>query len=53
MLLFLVGTLWSVLVGRWWSALGCVVGFVIAAIVIRCVSTVEHEASSGESIVFL
>ena len=53
MLLFLGGTLWSLLVGRWWAALGCVAGFIIAAIVMRRVSTVEHQESSAESIVFL
>ncbi len=53
MLLFLGGALWSLLVDRWWTALGCVVGFVIAAAIVRHVSAVEHEESSGDSIAFL
>jgi hypothetical protein len=54
MLLFLVGSLWCMLFQRWWGALGCVVGFVVAAFIIRRVSTVEQQAeSSGDSIVFL
>ena len=54
MLLFLVGSLWSMVVQRWWTALGCVFGFVVAAFIIRRVSTVEQEQeSSRDSIVFL
>jgi len=53
MLLFLGGALWSLLLDRWWAALGCVIGFIIAAVIIRRVSTVEHQESSGDSIVFL
>jgi hypothetical protein len=55
MLLFLGGALWSLLIDRWWVALACVIGFIIAALVIRRVSAVEseHETSSGDHIVFL
>jgi uncharacterized protein involved in exopolysaccharide biosynthesis len=54
MLLFLGGSLWSVLVQRWWAALGCALGFIVAAFIIRRVSTVEpQQASSDDSIVFL
>jgi uncharacterized membrane protein YdjX (TVP38/TMEM64 family) len=54
MLLFLGGSLWSVLIQRWWAALGCVVGFIVASFIIRRVSTVEQQQeSSGDSIVFL
>ena len=53
MLVFLGGALWSLLIGRWWMALGCVVGFVVAAVVIRRMSTVEHQEASDDSIVFL
>jgi hypothetical protein len=53
MLLFLGGALWSLLLDRWWVALGCVIGFIIAAVIIRRVSTVEHQETPGDSIVFL
>jgi uncharacterized membrane protein YccC len=49
----LVGALCCVLLDRWWAALGCIIGFVLAAFVIRHVSTVERETSSEDSIVFL
>ncbi|HEX4631852.1 MAG TPA: hypothetical protein VH188_12905 [Chthoniobacterales bacterium] len=36
------------------AALGCVVGFIVAAFIIRRVSTVEQQQESfGDSIVFL
>jgi hypothetical protein len=54
MLLFLGGTLWSMLIQRWWAAFACVAGFIIAGFIIRRVSTVEQQQeSSGDSIVFL
>jgi TRAP-type C4-dicarboxylate transport system permease large subunit len=53
LLAFFIGIFASVLLDHWWAALGCVVGFILAAVVIRRVSTVEHQESSGDSIVFL
>ncbi len=53
MLLFFVGAFCCFLLDRWWAALGCVIGFVVAAFIIRSVSTVERETSSEDSIVFL
>ncbi|HKP05311.1 MAG TPA: hypothetical protein VJU77_18325 [Chthoniobacterales bacterium] len=53
MLVFVGGALWTLLIGRWWIALGSVIGFVVAALVIRRVSPVERQESSGDSIVFL
>ena len=55
MLLFLGGALWSLLIDRWWFALGGVIGFIVAAFLIRRVSVVEpeHETSPGNHIVFL
>jgi hypothetical protein len=54
MLLFLGGSLWSMLVQRWWAALCCVLGFIVAAFIIRRVSTVEQQGEkSDDSIVFL
>jgi hypothetical protein len=53
MLVFLGGALWSLLLNRWWAALACVVAFVIAAVVIGRMSSVDHQESSGDSIVFL
>jgi TRAP-type C4-dicarboxylate transport system permease large subunit len=53
MLLFLGGALWSLLIGHWWASVGCVNGFIVAAVVIRRLSTVEHRESSGDGIVFL
>lgn len=53
LLLFFVGMCFCVLVDRWWGAAGCILAFVIAAAIIRRVSTVEEETSSGDSIVFL
>jgi uncharacterized membrane protein YccC len=53
MLVFFIGAFCFVLLDHWWAALGCVIGFVVAAFVIRRVSTVERETSSEDSIVFL
>jgi hypothetical protein len=53
LLVFLLGTLGSLLCGRWGLALVSVVGFVLGAAVIRRVSTVERETSSEHSILFL
>jgi hypothetical protein len=53
MLLFLGGALWSFLIDHWWTALGFAIGFIVAAFIIRRVSTVERQTSSGDSIVFL
>jgi hypothetical protein len=54
LLLFLLGAGGSVLFGRWWFALGFVMGFVIAAAVIRQMSPVEQQdTSSDDPIVFL
>jgi hypothetical protein len=55
MLVFFVGALCCALLDRWWGVLGCIVGFIVAAIVIRRFSTVEpeHEIESGDPIVFL
>jgi len=53
MLVFFIGAFCCVLLDDWWAALACVLGFVVAAFVIRRVSTVERETSSEDSIVFL
>jgi hypothetical protein len=53
MLIFFIGAFCCLLLDRWWAALGCIIGFVVAAFVIRRVSTVERETSSEDSIVFL
>ena len=54
MLIFFIGAFYCAFLGRWWAALGCIVGFIVAAFIIRRVSTVEQEReSSGDSIVFL
>ena len=53
LLVFFFGALVSVLLSWWWTALGCIVGFIIAAILIRRVSTVDPETSSDDPIVFL
>jgi hypothetical protein len=53
MVFFQGGAVWSLLIGRWWMAPGCVAGFFVAAVVIRRMSTVECRESSGDSIVFL
>jgi TRAP-type C4-dicarboxylate transport system permease large subunit len=53
LLVFLMAMCMSIVLGHWWAAMACVVGFVVAAFVIRRGSTVEHERSSGDSIVFL
>jgi hypothetical protein len=51
--MFFIGICASVLLDHWWAALACFVGFVLAAFIIRRVSVVERETSSGDSIVFL
>jgi hypothetical protein len=53
MLFFLVGALCLLLIDHWWAAFGCIIGFIVAAVVIRRMSIVEHQESSGDSIVFL
>jgi TRAP-type C4-dicarboxylate transport system permease large subunit len=53
MLVFFVGSFCCFFLELWWAALGCIIGFVIAAFVIRRVSTVERQTSSEDSIVFL
>jgi hypothetical protein len=53
MLVFFIGALCCALLDRWLGVLGCIAGFIIAALIIRRVSTVEHEAASSDSIVFL
>jgi TRAP-type C4-dicarboxylate transport system permease large subunit len=53
LLVFVGGVCFCILTDRWWPALGCIVGFVVASFVIRRVSTVEEKISSGESITFL
>jgi hypothetical protein len=53
LLLLLGGGLCCLSLDHWWAALGCLVGFIVAAFIIRRVSTVEHHTSSGDSIVFL
>jgi hypothetical protein len=53
LLMFLMAICASIVLGHWWAALACVLGFVVAAFIIRRGSTVEPERSSGDSIVFL
>jgi hypothetical protein len=53
MLIFFIGGFCFAFLDRWWAALGCVIGFVVAGFVIRRVSTVERETFSEDSIVFL
>jgi hypothetical protein len=53
LLIFLMAMCASIVLGHWWAALASVVGFVVAAFIIRRGSTVETERSSGDSIVFL
>ena len=53
LLVFFMGICASILLGQWWAALGCLVGFVIAAFIIQRGSDVERETSSGDSVVFL
>jgi hypothetical protein len=53
MLVFFLGAFCCFSLELWWAALGCIIGFIIAAFVIRGVSTVESQTSSEDSIVFL
>jgi len=53
LLMFLMGMCASIVLGRWGAAVACLVGFVVAAFIIRRVSTVEHQTSSDDSILFL
>ena len=53
MLVFFFGAFCFILLGDWWAALGCVIGFVVAAVIIRRFSTVEPDTSSEDSIAFL
>jgi len=53
LLVFFMGTCASILLNHWWATLASVVGFVVAAFIIRRGSTVEPERSSGDSIIFL
>jgi hypothetical protein len=53
LLVFFLGICASILLDRWWAALACVAGFVVAAFIIRLGSTVEPERSSDDSITFL
>jgi hypothetical protein len=43
---FFLGALFCVLIEQWWGVLGCIVGFVIVARLIRRFSTVEQHVSS-------
>ena len=49
--MFLMGICASVVLGHWWAALACFVGFAVAAFIIRRGSTVEPDRSSRDSIV--
>lgn len=53
LLTFFVGVCFSVHFDHWWAALGFIIGFVVAAFLIRRVSTVEQETSSPDTITFL
>ena len=55
LLLFFVGACACALLDYWWAVLACVIGFILAAFLIRRLSPVdpEQEASSGDHIVFL
>jgi uncharacterized protein involved in cysteine biosynthesis len=53
MLTFLIGALMCVLLKHWGACLGCIVGFLIAAFIIRRSSTVEDVRAPDDSIVFL
>ena len=53
MLVFLITAFFCVLLDHWWAALGCIIGSVVAGVVIRRVSTVERDTSSEDSIIFL
>jgi hypothetical protein len=55
LLLFFIGVFACALLDHWWAALAFLIGFIVAAFIIRRVSTVEPESetSSGDSITFL
>lgn len=50
---FFLGGCFCVMIEQWWGVLGCIVGFVIVARIIRHFSTVEQHTSSRSSGVLL
>jgi hypothetical protein len=53
LLVFLMLMCMSIVLGHWWAAVAFLVGFAVAAFIIRRGSPVEPEQSSDDSIVFL
>ena len=53
MLAFLIGAAFFFLIGHWWIALGCLIGFVPAGFIIRRLSTVEETIPPADRITFL
>ena len=46
MLAFFIAVFFFGFTDRWWIALGCIVGFVVAAFLIRRMSTIEPDVTS-------
>jgi hypothetical protein len=53
MLAFLIAAAFFLLIDHWWIALGCLLGFVPAAFIIRRVSTVEEDLPPADRITLI